>query len=66
MKVYRRFLVVLTGVILAAAIMIAALVIYVDPFFQYHKPLAGFSYAHKKTDSHDGMNRFLIVLFNIE
>jgi len=45
MKVYRRFLVVLTGVILAAAIMIAALVIYVDPFFQYHKPLAGFSYV---------------------
>lgn len=31
-----------SGVCLAA---IAALVIYVDPFFQYHKPLPGFPYV---------------------
>lgn len=45
MKRYRVFLAVLAAVIAAGMITIAALVIAVDPFFQYHGPVEAFSYV---------------------
>lgn len=45
MRKYRIFLGVLAAVVAAGAIAIAALVIAVDPFFQYHEPVETFSYV---------------------
>ncbi len=45
MKEYRRFLKVLFGIIVAGCLGIMILVIVVDPFFQYHKPLEGYPYV---------------------
>lgn len=43
-KKYRKWLIGFCGLILAGFAAAAALVIYVDPFFQYHKPLSWFPY----------------------
>ncbi|MDO4333627.1 MAG: hypothetical protein Q4C58_13205 [Eubacteriales bacterium] len=43
-KKYKKWLIGFGGVILAGFAAVAALVIYVDPFFQYHKPLPWFPY----------------------
>ncbi|MCM1539467.1 MAG: hypothetical protein NC254_13850 [bacterium] len=45
MRRYRVFLGILAAVIASGAVMIAALVITVDPFFQYHEPVEGFAYV---------------------
>lgn len=42
MKSCKKWLLLFGGVLLAGLVAIAALVIYVDPFFQYHKPLSFF------------------------
>ncbi len=44
MKQYKRWMIIFAVIFLGAAISVAALVIYVDPFFQYHKPLKNFPY----------------------
>ena len=41
---YRRLFILLLGVMLAVFLAIAAVVVYVDPFFHYHEPLPGFPY----------------------
>ncbi len=45
MKTYRAFIGMLAGVIAVGCIVFIALVVYVDPFFQYHAPLEGFPYV---------------------
>lgn len=45
MEEYRRFLKVLFGIIVAGCIGLMALVIVIDPFFQYHEPMEGHSYV---------------------
>ena len=45
MRKYRVFLGVLAGVIVTGLIAVAALVIMIDPFFQYHGPVETFSYV---------------------
>lgn len=44
MKSYRRWLAGFAALLLAGGVAVAALVIWVDPFFQYHKPLSWFPY----------------------
>jgi hypothetical protein len=43
-KRYRRLFALLIGVMLAVFVLITAVVVYVDPFFHYHRPLPGFPY----------------------
>ncbi len=45
MKQSKKWLAVFGAVTLASLVSTAALVIYVDPFFQYHKPLEDFPYV---------------------
>ena len=42
---YRRLLAGLIAVLIIAMLLIASIVVYVDPFFHYHRPLAGFPYV---------------------
>ena len=42
---HRRWILLLGGVVVGGLLGIAAVVILIDPFFQYHKPLPYFSYA---------------------
>lgn len=44
MKQYKRWLFIFAAVLAAAAAAVIALVVYIDPFFQYHKPLKEFPY----------------------
>ncbi len=44
MNRYRKWLIGVFALLLAGFVLAAALVIYVDPFFQYHKPLSWFPY----------------------
>ncbi len=44
MKQYKKWIIIFAVIFIGAAISVAALVIYVDPFFQYHKPLENFPY----------------------
>lgn len=44
MKTYQRWLAGFLGIVLAGFFAAGALVVWVDPFFQYHKPLEGFPY----------------------
>ncbi|MEG1847642.1 MAG: hypothetical protein RRX92_09510 [Lachnospiraceae bacterium] len=43
-KIHMRFLAILIGTAAMILVAMIGLVIYVDPFFQYHKPLDGFPY----------------------
>lgn len=45
MSRYKRFLLIFAVVTLLGLFGVAALTVYVDPFFQYHKPLSGFPYV---------------------
>lgn len=45
MKQYKKWFAVFGGTFLAAAAAVIALVVYVDPFFHYHRPLAWFPYV---------------------
>lgn len=45
MKQYKKWMAVFLSVFAAAAAAVILLVIYVDPFFQYHSPLADFPYV---------------------
>ena len=42
MKTYQRWLAGFLGIVLAGFFAAGALVVWLDPFFQYHKPLEGF------------------------
>jgi hypothetical protein len=42
---YKRLFIVLIAIMLVVLCAIAALIIYVDPFFHYHTPLQGFPYV---------------------
>ncbi len=44
MKKYKRWLAGFCGIVLAGFLGAGALVIWVDPFFQYHRPLEDFPY----------------------
>lgn len=44
MKSYRKWLTGFAALLLAGSVAAAALVVWVDPFFQYHKPLSWFPY----------------------
>lgn len=41
---YKRLFVLLAVLVAAGLVVVAALVVYVDPFFHYHAPLPGFPY----------------------
>ena len=60
MKSCKKWLLLFGGVLLAGLVAIAALVIYVDPFFQYHKPLSFFPYkVDNQLSQNPGMARRL-------
>ncbi len=44
MNQYKKWLMTAVLAVLAALILEAAIVVYVDPFFQYHAPLEDFPY----------------------
>ena len=41
---YKKIMILFAAVSVLAFVAVAALVVYVDPFFHYHKPLEGFPY----------------------
>ena len=41
---FKRAVIGLLGLVVAIGLLVAALVVYVDPFFHYHRPLPGFPY----------------------
>ncbi|MCR5595346.1 MAG: hypothetical protein K6G12_05835 [Lachnospiraceae bacterium] len=41
---FKKYIIILVATGLVAAVLCAALVVYVDPFFHYHTPLKGFAY----------------------
>lgn len=45
MKQYKKWLAVSAAVLAASLAAVTALVVYIDPFFQYHKPLEDFPYV---------------------
>ena len=60
MKPCKRWLLLFGSILLAGFLAIAAIVIYVDPFFQYHKPLAYFPYkVDNQLSQNPGMARRL-------
>ncbi len=60
MKPCKRWLLLFGSILLAGFLVIAAIVIYVDPFFQYHKPLAYFPYkVDNQLSQNPGMARRL-------
>ena len=60
MKPCKRWLLLFCSILLAGFLAIAAIVIYVDPFFQYHKPLAYFPYkVDNQLSQNPGMARRL-------
>lgn len=44
MKAYQKWILIFAAIFFGALTAVAGLVIYVDPFFQYHKPLENFPY----------------------
>ena len=42
---YRKLLLLFITFVLTAFVLMIALVVYVDPFFHYHKPLKNFNYV---------------------
>ena len=42
---YRRLFIAFWAILLAVIVMVAGIVVYVDPFFHYHRPLEGFPYV---------------------
>lgn len=44
MKQFRKWLIAFAIVVAAGVLAVAGIIIYVDPFFQYHKPLTWFPY----------------------
>ncbi len=57
-KIWKKFLIqelVITGLLMA---LVAALVVYIDPFFHYHGPIPGFSYIlDNERYQNDGITR---------
>ncbi len=41
---YKKWIIGVIAIMMAAFLLLIGIVIYVDPFFQYHKPLEGFPY----------------------
>ena len=57
---YKKWLFIFTGFLAVGLGAVAALVLYVDPFFQYHKPLDGFPYkVDNQVNQNPGMARRL-------
>ncbi|WP_029232784.1 hypothetical protein [Butyrivibrio sp. VCB2006] len=42
---YRRLFISFWAILLAAFVLVGGVVVYVDPFFHYHKPIPGFPYV---------------------
>lgn len=60
MAQYKKWILFFTGILAAGLAVMAALVVYVDPFFQYHKPLDGFPYkVDNQVSQNPGMARRL-------
>lgn len=57
---FRRMVVVFGALVLVMLLAAGALVVYVDPFFHYHKPLAGFPYqVDNQLSQNPGMARHM-------
>ena len=41
---FKRAVIGFLGLVVAIGLLMAALVVYVDPFFHYHRPVSGFPY----------------------
>ncbi|NLL77817.1 MAG: hypothetical protein GX235_11340 [Clostridiales bacterium] len=60
MKQYKKWILIFITVFAAAAATVVALVIYVDPFFQYHKPIDDFPYVvDNQINQNPGMARHM-------
>lgn len=60
MSQYKKWLLMTAAFLAAGLLGVAALVLYVDPFFQYHKPLASFPYkVDNQVNQNPGMARQL-------
>ncbi|MDO4294307.1 MAG: hypothetical protein Q4C65_13915 [Eubacteriales bacterium] len=60
MKTYRRWLAGFLGLVLAGLLAAGALVVWVDPFFQYHKPLSWFPYlVDNQVNQNPGLARHM-------
>lgn len=58
MKKIKKWLITIAVFALVALVAFAGLVVYVDPFFQYHKPLPGFPYVvDDQVDMNPGLAR---------
>lgn len=60
MKQYKKWIATFLSVFATAALAVIALVVYVDPFFQYHKPLPDFPYlVDNQINQNPGMARHM-------
>lgn len=60
MKIYQKWLAGFLTVLLAGLLAAGALVVYVDPFFQYHKPLNWFPYlVDNQVNQNPGLARHM-------
>lgn len=60
MKQSKKWLIVFLSILLTGLLSISAAVLFVDPFFQYHKPLSGFPYLlENQLTQNPGMARNL-------
>lgn len=60
MKQAKTWLLMLLILVLSGLLLMAGLVVYVDPFFQYHKPLKGFPYlVDNQVNQNPGLARHM-------